>query len=218
MSPDEQWAWLLSTIAQTFGALIGIAGMLAVFKLQRIHDMIGTYRRDLKSSISYFMSPYREPSVSPEDWVDIWPSILQEKKDHRDQAQVSMINGITSSMEVNLELREEVREDFYVALRVTLALIVVSIIGLFNCKWLTENVISSIIIALLLTVIIALTVLVLLYFYKSLLITRLQEKPEERLSKLERLLRRKVHLPIPGPIKGSFRSVVCVVAFLAEGA
>jgi hypothetical protein len=177
MGADEQWAWLLSTIAQTFGALIGIGGMLAVFKLQRIHDMIGKQMDKIEPHMQAVVPEKDIPTTSPEDWVDAWWKVQDTKEFDLKRGKWARVNTASVVIQINTVIRSEIKQDFYLALRATLLLIFISILGLFNCKLLSPNIISRVFISFFLTLIIVLTMKVLLDFYKSLIVTKLHDFP-----------------------------------------
>ncbi len=65
--------WFLSTLAQCLAAIMGVGGMLVVFKLQRIHDTIETLLDRIRETMAIVLESETEPYlISPGGWVKKW--------------------------------------------------------------------------------------------------------------------------------------------------
>jgi len=68
---EQTLYWLFSTVAQTLGAIVGIIGMLTVYRLQNIPNQKRQIMEDSSSYRQYFFglaAKSQTPEKSAEDW------------------------------------------------------------------------------------------------------------------------------------------------------
>ena len=81
----ETLYWFFSTFAQTLGSLVGVVGMLTVFKLRNIYDSINSA---MQGSLDLRRSHYGSPnylSQTTEQVIETWPEKIEREPHHLDQ-------------------------------------------------------------------------------------------------------------------------------------
>ena len=121
---SEALKWLFSSIAQTYGALVGILGMLVVYKLQLIANMIREIRQKYMGAIYHFFG-LESYVITDRQLVKSWKSIA---KDQEVTPEKNTMDDFAKTIEPLLHKSNEIRSEFTRFLVPHLALILTSII------------------------------------------------------------------------------------------
>ncbi len=128
---DDALYWLFSTIAQTLGAIVGVIGMLTVYKLQLIANNI---RQRMEGSVESRKVYYPDTffSITPEEFVESWFNLREPdsvQSDHSDSLDIvaALLNRLLAN-------RKEIISGFLYFLIPNLSFIVLSILGLLHCN------------------------------------------------------------------------------------
>jgi hypothetical protein len=123
---DTMLFYLFSAIAQTYGAILGVMGMLAVYRLQMLRGV----RRDLRAK---YVQEY--PEYSADNVTNIIRKVCEKHQggrpsnpDLRRLYDHSM--GYCQLLKDNLDTTKEIRDSFYVFLGVHLSMIILALIAL----------------------------------------------------------------------------------------
>ena len=125
--------WLFSTVAQTYGAIIGVMGMLVIFRLQNFSTLRGSIITSLKEPMLSIFG--REAlGIQSKDIIKSWTEYpdakkTQMQKHSRDYH--TIMNNQVKRLRENLEWSAQIRSRFYFFMAYHLAFIVVSILLLF---------------------------------------------------------------------------------------
>ncbi len=133
----EDVRWFLSTLAQCLAAIVGVGGMLVVFKLQRMHDTLENLLNQIRSYMELILGDKSEPYViSPEDWVKKWKKedeATAKRKQGISESYLHVTNGTTLQIEQVLADRRALRRGFLQFATMYLVLIVLSLYALLHC-------------------------------------------------------------------------------------
>ena len=123
--------WLFSTIAQTLGAIVGIIGMLTVYKLQTIANYMKEsmeetvqFRRDFFGMESY--------SQTPDQFVENWPQVKEGLDDVMTQKR-KVLDRLAIDLTRLSAARNQLISRFFLFLIPNLSFVVLSILGLLYC-------------------------------------------------------------------------------------
>ncbi|NIO20879.1 MAG: hypothetical protein GTN76_09115 [Candidatus Aenigmarchaeota archaeon] len=84
---EDTLSWLFSTIAQTYGAIVGIMGMLTVYRLQTLSRYREDCRKRAEGSAHDVLDYEVEAcGLSPEDLVEKWQHLPQEQNESKTKA------------------------------------------------------------------------------------------------------------------------------------
>jgi len=133
----ETLYWLFSTVAQTYGAIVGIIGMLTVYKLQIIRNKKTEIIKQTDRQLQYFFD-YKRFTMTPEDIVYAWETGNYDKRNNADTA--IMDNLIKEIKQVN-KVTKEIKTSFKAFLVYHLAMITISMVCLLQTEILeTSNI------------------------------------------------------------------------------
>lgn len=105
----EQFFWLFSTIAQTYGALIAVIGMLVVFRFQNISSYISTvHQKHLVIRRGYFGD--KAYSQSPDKFIEDWA----ERKDDKPDSDEIILEKLCEDLSAHYNQRSELRKRFLI--------------------------------------------------------------------------------------------------------
>ncbi|MBW1754372.1 MAG: hypothetical protein JRJ46_15110 [Deltaproteobacteria bacterium] len=128
MTPDDLY-WLFSTIAQTLGAIVGVVGMLTVFRLQNISNTIREYYRSSEDARNIFGLRFtKNATFFIEEWGKYKkanPQIL-DKTDH-DYNEAKDLDIIKDEIKQLMLRRAKIKSKFIESLIVNLIIIFGSI-------------------------------------------------------------------------------------------
>jgi hypothetical protein len=154
---EDTLYWVFSTIAQTYGAIVGIIGMLTIYRLQNLSNRIEDCRKRIeKNAFTTFGAEAR--ILSPENLATKWDKHTGKEylKEHRSEL-FHMIDTDVQRIKIYMPWSNKIRENFLIFFVFHLVIIIIpSIFCLFfvsvlvSFKWviisliLTALVISAI--------------------------------------------------------------------------
>ena len=125
--------WLFSTIAQTYGAIVGVIGMLTVYRLQNLSNFIKEAMDNSKDRRFYYFGEaiYGQ---SPQEFIEIW---REHKQTHevRNTGDKNFLDNFSDNLSRGLEQTEKIKMRGIRFLRTHLLIIIFSILALLfsNC-------------------------------------------------------------------------------------
>jgi hypothetical protein len=129
---DTALFYLFSTLAQTYGAILGVMGMLAVYRLQVLRDVRRGCRERLRNPLAHCFGPLSSS----------WDSdtMLKKWKEKFPKGKAGLIHlGVDAyeagcpevlEIEKNIESAKQTRKSFYKLFGVHLPIIVLSLISM----------------------------------------------------------------------------------------
>lgn len=88
---QESLYWLFSTIAQTYGAIVGIIGMLTVYRLQTLSNQIENSRKNSEESVKVLVG-LDVSLLEAEDLVEVWRNKTQDERKILKQPRADIID------------------------------------------------------------------------------------------------------------------------------
>ena len=129
---QETLYWLFSTVAQTYGAIVGILGMLVVYKLQHLSTTIIELRQDYKDTIRFFFA-MQSINMSDNHLVISWDQISDARESTPEKNEM---DDLITTLKPLLHKSNEIRREFKIFILPHLLLIILSILSLLVCDYL----------------------------------------------------------------------------------
>ena len=127
--------WLFSTIAQTYGAIVGIIGMLTIYKLQLISNSVGGI---MERSERYRSAhpPIRDLDLpTAKDFYNKWPEYRKTAtKRLVPEAAKNRLDIFHKQLGILFDLRDEIKNEFWVFIGIHLTIIILCVLGIFASR------------------------------------------------------------------------------------
>ncbi len=132
----EDLYWLFSTIAQSLGAIVGIIGMLTVYKLQTMANYI---REVMGGSVHARTSFFADSHLqTAEQLIENWAAV-KKRTDDSMRGEKKELDRVVIDLTKALDARKQIIFRFFLFLIPNLLFIVLSISGLLYCHSLTPR-------------------------------------------------------------------------------
>lgn len=138
----ETLYWFFSTLAQTLGALVGVVGMLTVFRLQNIYNSINSAMKgssDLRRSC--YGSPYHL-SQTTEQFIETWPEKIERESNLLSHDTGKDLHKTYKYLIYQISLVPKIRRSFYLFLLSNLTVIFSSLICILFMEKIFEYLVS----------------------------------------------------------------------------
>ncbi len=125
--------WLFSTMAQTYGAILGIFGMISLYRLETNSNKIESSRDRAEQHLLSFPDTKATIGSSPEDIVGRWKGISKEKKELFRKSSPQgflVIHNAVGRIERYMNWSAKTRKWFIIFIVVHVIIITASIFGL----------------------------------------------------------------------------------------
>jgi len=129
--------WLFSTVAQTYGAIVGVIGMLTVYRLQNLSNFIKEAMDNSKDRrLNYFGEAIY--GQSPQGFIAAW---REHKQTHEvwNAGDKNFLDKFSDDLSRGLEQTEKIKMRGIRFLRIHLLIIIFSILALLFSKTLGEH-------------------------------------------------------------------------------
>jgi len=106
--------WLFSTIAQTYGAIVGIIGMLTIYRLQTLSNQMENCRKNAEESVKISVG-LNMSLLDAENLVKAWINKPQDQIRKIKESSLDRFNIINREVEkINkcIKQRNDIRHDF----------------------------------------------------------------------------------------------------------
>lgn len=119
--------WFFSTIAQTYGATLGVLGMFSIYRLQSLYNKKENCRRQSEeAAISAFGLPAK--GFSPEDLQEKFSRATGEEKSKWGSSNTEILHKAVNRIDRHLKQGKKIRNNFFIFMIINLFIIVASII------------------------------------------------------------------------------------------
>ena len=130
---QETLYWLFSTIAQTLGAVVGIIGMLTIYKFQLISNHVRTLMENSDHLRGFFFGE-KHVSQTADQFVKQWAKKREPKEKDPNAEKRKLLNGFYIPLNEFIIARKKIKSRFLLFLIPNLSFIILSIIGLLFCQ------------------------------------------------------------------------------------